>query len=405
MENENGYPERPASAEPAASVAEHAATAAANGPAPADAAARHKAPASAAAPAASTAYVASSEAYFAPDSKFPQPGSVRYEAAPAAAPAPAPARAPKKRHGWIVAIVVVLCLCIVTVFSISSCTSLVGSTLYTSSSQATAPNSIGIIEITSTIQYDWTANSPEGLKYLLDEAADDSNIKAVVLRVDSGGGTATAGEEMATYVREFREMTGKPVVVSSASLNCSAAYEISSQADCIYVAKTTEIGAIGTVMQTYDTSELLDKLGINVYNIASSDSKDSTYGTRPLTDEEIAYYQALVNEINDAFVENVANGRHLTLDEARALANGLPYAGTTAVTNGLADKIGTLEDAVDEAAALAGIGSSYQSFYLGFESSELSSLISLLGQSNSSGLSTSEIAEVLKEYSYVKPAN
>lgn len=87
-----------------------------------------------------------------------------------------------------------------------------------------------------------TTNSPDGLKQQLDVAADDSRIIAVVLRVNSGGGVATAGEEMSTYVKEFREDTGKPVVVSSASTNASAAYEISSQADYIFTAHTTAIG-------------------------------------------------------------------------------------------------------------------------------------------------------------------
>lgn len=77
-------------------------------------------------------------------------------------------------------------------------------------------------------------------------------------------------------------------------------------------------------MQVTDLSELLDKLGISVDNIASAESKDSSYGTRPLTDEERAYYQELIDVTNEVFVENVAEGRSMSLDEARALATGLP---------------------------------------------------------------------------------
>lgn len=159
---------------------------------------------------------------------------------------------------------------------------------------------------------------PKALSSLLDQAEENDDIEAVVLRVDSGGGTATAGEEMAEYVKRF----SKPVVVSSASMNCSAAYEISSQADLIYVNKTTDIGAIGTVMQVTDLSELLGKLGIKVDNIASAESKDSSYGTRPLTDEERAYYQELIDVTNEVFVENVAEGRSMSLDAARAPCDG-----------------------------------------------------------------------------------
>ena len=122
---------------------------------------------------------------------------------------------------------------------------------------------------------------------------------------------------MATYLKEFREDTGKPVVVSSASLNASAAYMISSQADAIFVARTTEIGAIGTAMQSTDFSGLLEKLGISVDNITSSESKDSSYGTRPLTEEERAYYQNMVDEINEVFIEIVADGRGKPVSWAR----------------------------------------------------------------------------------------
>ena len=189
--------------------------------------------------------------------------------------------------------------------------------------------------------------------------------------------TATAGDEMAEYVREC----SLPIVVSSASINASAAYEISSQADYIFVAKSTEIGAIGTVMTITDLSGLFDKLGINMDTIASADEKDSSYGYRPLTDEEREYYQAMVNEINEVFIENVAQGRGMTVEEVRALANGMPFTGVTAVKNGIADEIGTREDAIEKAAELAGI-TDYDVTSLGLESYDLSALYYLLGYDN-----------------------
>ena len=213
----------------------------------------------------------------------------------------------------------------------------------------------------------------------------------MVLRVDSGGGTATAGEEMAEYVKRF----SKPVVVSSASMNCSAAYEISSQADLIYVNKTTDIGAIGTVMQVTDLSELLDKLGISVDNIASAESKDSSYGTRPLTDEERAYYQELIDVTNEVFVENVAEGRSMSLDAARALATGLPFTGEQAVENGLADEVGVFDDAIEAAAQLAGLGSDYNVITL-TQSSDLGSLMDLLSESDSDSATSAAAAKLIE---------
>lgn len=234
-------------------------------------------------------------------------------------------------------------------------------------------NNIGIITINGAIGYDGSASSPEGLKKLLDQAQDDPTVQAVVLRVDSGGGSATAGEEMAHYVKEFK----KPVVVSSGSMNASAAYEISAQAQKIYVNKTTAIGGIGTVMQVHDLSRLLDKLGISVENIASAESKDSSYGTRPLTDAERTYYRNLINELNDTFLQNVADGRHLPLEKVRSLATGMPFAGTTAVKNGIADELGGLSEATSAAAALANC-STYTTKKLELDNSSLFSLKSLL---------------------------
>ena len=318
-------------------------------------------------------------------------------AAPAvspAAPYQAPAAQPQKSRGWIVAIVVIVCLFLLSAFAIKSCTDTMssftslGPSFNSSGYEQLTEDAIAIIDIDGTIQYDGSACSPEGLKALLDEAEADDHIKGVVLRVNSGGGTATAGEEMALYVREF----SKPVVVSSAAINASAAYEISSQADYIYVVKSTEIGAIGTAMEVMDLSGLLEMLGVNMDTITSADQKDSSYGYRPLTDEERAYYQQMVDDINAVFIDNVAEGRGMTKDEVTALATGMPFTGVTAVENGLADAIGTREDAIDKCAELAGI-TNYTTTNLYFSEYDLSSLAYLLGKDRSN---TDEIAKLLE---------
>ncbi|WP_080798609.1 signal peptide peptidase SppA [Arabiibacter massiliensis] len=313
---------------------------------------------------------------------------------------PYPPQQPKKSRGWIVALVCVLCVFALLAIGMLSCTSMMASSFGSFGSLAAADDvdyltqdAVAVIDIDGTIQYDGTTASPEGLKKQLDRAEENNRIKAVVLRVNSGGGTATAGEEMSAYVREFSESTGKPVVVSSASINASAAYEISSQADYIYTAKTTAIGSIGTVMQVTDLTGLLEKLGISVDNIASADSKDSSSGTRPLTEEERAYYQAQVDQINATFIQTVAEGRGMGEDEVRALATGMTFTGMEAVDNGLADEIGTKEDAVAKAAELAGL-SHYATVSLREEIDGLSSLLGLMSENE---ITTDEIARALKE--------
>ena len=301
-----------------------------------------------------------------------------------APPAPQPASSGGGR-GWVVALVAVVLLAVVCLTGILSCSSTLAALSdpfsgTTSQPTALASDAIGIIELDGAIAYDGSLCSPEGLKEQLDRAEADRHIKAVVLRVNSGGGTATAGEEMAAYVREF----SKPIVVSSAAVNASAAYEISSQADYIYVAQTTSIGSIGTALQVTNVGDLLDKLGISVENITSSDSKDASYGTRPLTEEERAYYQAMVDQINDTFVKAVAEGRDMPIDEVRKLATGLPFTGIDAVENGLADELGLLEDAVAKAAELAGTDAD-EVTYLYSGSSNISDLLDLMSESRASG--------------------
>lgn len=300
-------------------------------------------------------------------------------------------RSPKR--GWIVALVAVVLLFVVLMTSIFSCSNTflnmtsLGYNSGTSIPVLTTGDSIAVIPISGTIQYDGTTASPEGLKSKLDEAESNPDIKAVVLRVDSGGGTATAGEEMAEYVRAF----SKPVVVSSASTNASAAYQISSQADAIYVARTTAIGSIGAAIQITDLSGLYEKLGINIQDVTSADSKDSGYGTRPLTEEERAHYQDIVNQANETFIKTVAEGRGMSIEEVRKLATGMTYTGTDAVENGLADEIGTLEQACDQAALLAGISGGYNTVYLQDSFSTLENLLSLKQSSNQ------ELIDALKE--------
>lgn len=330
--------------------------------------------------------------------QYAQPGCGQQYYAPAAQPvyaASAPASRKKNMTPWIVLGVILFAVVFCFTIGAMSCSSAVRSLsnfgMGSVEEGLTDGPTVAVIDISGTIQYDGTACSPEGLSSLLDQAEENDDIEAVVLRVDSGGGTATAGEEMAEYVKRF----SKPVVVSSASMNCSAAYEISSQADLIYVNKTTDIGAIGTVMQVTDLSELLDKLGIKVDNIASAESKDSSYGTRPLTDEERAYYQELIDVTNEVFVENVAEGRSMSLDEARALATGLPFTGEQAVENGLADEVGVFDDAIEAAAQLADLGSDYNVITL-TQSSDLGSLMDLLSESDSDSATSAAAAKLIE---------
>lgn len=292
----------------------------------------------------------------------------------------------RKNHTVAIAVVV----CVLAVFAIGavSCSATV-SHLTDSALSADAPGiarasvpSVAVIDIDSVIGYDGSASSPDGLRYRLDAAEADDMVKGVILRVNSGGGTATAGEEMAKMVADFP----KPVVVVSAATNASAAYEISSQADYIFCAKTTSIGAIGVLLQVTDLSGLYEKLGIDVDSIVSAESKDAGAGNRPLTDEERAWYQKMVDEIDADFIQTVADGRSMTLGEVKALANGLPCTGVQAVENGLADEIGYFDEALAHISEMAGADRPLPTITYETSSSSLDALLDLLSKTEASGV-------------------
>lgn len=303
---------------------------------------------------------------------------------PIYASAPSPVRKSTPSTGLILGIIAIVALFLVLIFGITSCSNtmntMMGSVGMVDSNDMPHDSTpkIGVITIDGTIQYDGISNSPGGLRSLLDQAESRDDIVAVVLRVNSGGGSATAGEEMSQCVADF----SKPIVVSSASTNASAAYEISSQADYIFTAKTTSIGAIGVIMQITDLSGLYDMLGINIESISSTDSKESTYGNRPLTEEERAWYQNSVDQINNDFIEAVSKGRDMSIEDVRLLANGLSYTGKEAVENGLADEIGYFNDAIRYASELAGYDKELPTSSLTLSSSSsLDALLDILGSS------------------------
>lgn len=273
-----------------------------------------------------------------------------------------PAQKRKKKPVWLIVLLIVLGVIVAGAL---------GSCVLTGANPVS--QKIGVIDLDGTIGQDGGANTPEGLLAQLQSAENDPQIAAVVLRVNSGGGAAAAGEEMARYVHDF----SKPVVVSSASGNASAAYLISSQADYIFANEASSIGAIGTAMQMTDYSKLLDLLGIDVRTITSAESKDASYGHRPLTEEEIAYYQKQVDQINEHFVQSVADGRGMTKEDVQKLATGMAFTGDDALENGLIDEIGTFKDACAKAASLSGAWS-YRIEYLGQENLGLGDLLAAL---------------------------
>jgi protease-4 len=206
-----------------------------------------------------------------------------------------------------------------------------------------------------------TGNLPGGFGYATSEeisrsiqdAADDKNVKAIVLRINSPGGTPAAAQEIVTEIKKAQEH--KPVVVSMGDVAASAAYYISAPADHIIANPDTMTGSIGVIWVFENSSEYFDEEGVDFYVAKSGDFKDMGANWRGLTDDEKQYSEEVVLEAFDRFVDEIASGRGLSRSEVKDMADGRIYTGSRAVELGLVDETGNLYDAIDVAAELGGI--------------------------------------------------
>lgn len=195
----------------------------------------------------------------------------------------------------------------------------------------------------------------------LRRAREDSATRAVVLRINSPGGSAAGSQEIAREVQRLRE-AGKVVVASMGDVAASGAYWVASAAQHIVANPGTITGSIGVILEVQNLEGLYGKLGIRYETIKSGPHKDMGSSSRPLDEEERAILQGMVDDIFGQFVDQVAKGRagKLTREQVLALADGRIFTGRQALENGLIDELGNLRDSIQKAADLAGIGDSYE---------------------------------------------
>ena len=188
----------------------------------------------------------------------------------------------------------------------------------------------------------------------LHRAAEDSSIKAIVLRINSPGGSSTATEEVGVEIKKIRSQ-GKLVITSMGDMAASGGYWLAACTDMIYANPSTLTGSIGVYMPYSNWEELYKKIGIHQEKIKSGAHKDILANDRPMTEEERVILQTLVNEIYENFVNVVAEGRKMDIEVVKKLADGRIYTGKQAKEAGLVDELGNLYDAIDKAAELSGI--------------------------------------------------
>jgi protease-4 len=210
-------------------------------------------------------------------------------------------------------------------------------------------NQVAAIELEGVI-----SDSKEFVDQLKDYG-NRSGVRSVVLRINSPGGGVAASQEIYEAIKKFRAESKKKVVVSMGSVAASGGYYAACAADKIFANPGTITGSIGVIAEWYNYGDLLRWAKLQSVVIKSGTFKDSGSPTRPLTEEEKAYFQNLISNMYGQFVFAVASSRKMKDGDVRKLADGRVYTGQEAKANGLVDAIGTYQDAIADAAKMAGI--------------------------------------------------
>ena len=186
----------------------------------------------------------------------------------------------------------------------------------------------------------------------------DENVKAIVLRVNSPGGSATASEVIQREIRLIKKV--KPIVVSMGTYAASGGYWISAYADKIFAEPTTITGSIGVFGLQFDVQKLANNVGITFDSVKTGKFADALTIARPKTPEEIAVLQRMVDWIYSEFIAKVAEGRSLEPARVEEIAQGRVWSGSEAKNLGLVDELGGLDAAIRFAAEKAGLGANYR---------------------------------------------
>jgi protease-4 len=266
-------------------------------------------------------------------------------------------REERRGGGWRKGVIIYICI-FVGIVLLGFVFRAMFSGLDDASSSAT-PNSpyIARLDVTGTISgspnvdifgnisgynHSWTLDGIDDLIY------DDNNF-GLILFVDSPGGGVYESDELYLKLREYADSTGRPVYAVMGSMAASGGYYISAVAERIYANRNTWTGSIGVTMGTMvDLSEFLDRYGVKTETITSGRNKAMGSNFEPMTNEQRAIFQGLIDEAYDQFTGIVAEERSLDLGYVRELADGRIYTAMQAIDNGLIDDIGDFYTALDD---------------------------------------------------------
>lgn len=201
-------------------------------------------------------------------------------------------------------------------------------------------NSTGLFGSVQEYNHNWTVNT-------IDELIDEDSNKGLLLYVNTPGGSVYETDELYLKIKEYREKTKRPVYAVMGNIAASGGYYISAPADKILANRNTWTGSIGVTMgDIMDFSELMQRYGIKANSITSGPNKAMGSNLHPMTDEQRAIFQSLVDEAYEQFAGIVAEGRHMDIAQVKKIADGRIYTAKQAKAVNLVDEICTYDEAV-----------------------------------------------------------
>lgn len=214
-------------------------------------------------------------------------------------------------------------------------------------------------QIMPTAQGNDGAAAADEIAGAINMARDDQSIEAIILRIDSPGGSPSASETIRRAILRAKEK-GKKVVVSMGSVAASGGYWIAADADKIYALPSTLTGSIGVIMGKFELSGLWEKIGVNWDIVQRGENAEMWSINRPFDTAESRRMNVIIDDTYNSFLERVATGRKLSLSAVREIAQGRAWTGTEALGKGLVDEMGGLNDALDYTAKQLGLESRHQ---------------------------------------------
>ena len=209
---------------------------------------------------------------------------------------------------------------------------------------------VALIEIDGVIYDD--AELLENIEWF----REDPTVRGYVIAINSPGGVVAPSQSIYETLRKIRDEDGLPVVASIGGVGASGGYYVALGADSIYVLPGSITGSIGVIMEFPNARELMDKIGVRMETVQSSEHKDIGSPFRDMSDEDRALLQAVVQDVYDQFVDVVAAERELPREDVLAIADGRLLTGRQAVRAGLADAEGNIEDAIAAVGRMADLG-------------------------------------------------